>query len=680
MARPVVTDQGLASNEGDRFPRNEDEHAKLLSWCNNAFQAADSARKPFVTRWEKYYKLYRSYVKKVKGDWRSKMFIPISFWIVETIAPRLVAQLPKFLVNPIGPEDVGSAQGMEKLLEWATTNARPDLYVEMVKQMKSALKYGTGIVKTRYVTDERVAHRRVPDMREVKTMQDQPVTGPDGLPLLNEQGDVVTERVEVSLGFAPVGMKTERYKFEAYDGPVAEWVDIWDFWPAPEAADIETARYVIQRSFQPLKYIQKRIAEGTYQLLEGLEIGVGDTVDTDQALAIRLGLIEQSGDLSDATRKNVELLEFWTDDGRVITMANRTAIIRHADNPFNHGEKPYARIVDHLVEGEFWGVGELEYLEGLQDLQNSLVNQRIDNVRIANNQMFVVNESAITDMDDLVFRPGGVIRTNGQMLPTEVLEPLSVPDVTQGAMNEAEVNERTIEKASGVSSYQQGVDSPSQTDTATGVNAMMEAGATRFGLKVRMAELMGNRTIARHFGSMIQQFTSQEKTVRILGQDGWVFQTFDPASLEGALDYDIESASQVQTEAHRRQESMQNLQVFASYLPPDPMTGGPGQGVLALIEDALRAQGRKDIQRYLPMGPVPQMADPSQQMDPAMQQALGLGQPGGRQEWGMPQPPGALAVNQSASFGPRGANPQAAVFSDLTRENTQGGAEALVQR
>ena len=175
---------------------------------------------------------------------------------------------------------------------------------------------------------------------------------------------------------------------------------------------------------------------------------------------------------------------------------------------------------------------------------------------------------------------------------------------------------------------------------------------------------------------MIQQFTTEEKTVRLLGPDGWVFDTFDPASIEGALDYDIESASQVQTDASRRQEAMQNLQVFASYLPPDPMTGGPGQGVLALIEDALRAQGRKDIQRYLPQGGVPQAMDPSQMG--MMPQDPMMGQPGGRQEWGMPQPPGALAVNQSASFGPRGANPQAAVFSDLTRQNTEGGVEALV--
>ena len=53
-------------------------------------------------RWRRFYKLFRNWVERAKGDWRSKVSMPYVFSIIETITPKLVAQIPKFLVVPIG--------------------------------------------------------------------------------------------------------------------------------------------------------------------------------------------------------------------------------------------------------------------------------------------------------------------------------------------------------------------------------------------------------------------------------------------------------------------------------------------------------------------------------------------------------------------------------------------------
>ena len=679
MSRAKVQDHEVEVASGDRFPQDEEAHDALISWAQKAFAAADAARQHHVTNWERYYKLYRSYVAKTVGDWRSKMFIPICFWIVETIAPRLVAQLPKFLCSPLNEEDVVPARAMEKLLDHAVNNGTPDTYVEFVKQMKSGLIFGTGIIKTRYVTDYVVGHEVVPDIQEIKEPQDIPIIDPQtGLPATDINGEVMTERQEISLGFAQVGTKSKRKRHVAYDGPICEYVDLMNFWVAPEASDIETARYVIHRSYQPLHYIQRRINEGIYQILDGLEISEGDHADTEEVLALRLGLIERGGQVTDETLKNVKIDEYWTREGTVLTIANDKVVLRYMDNPFDHGEKPFHRIVDHLVPNEFYGIGEIEYLEGLQTLQNALVNQRIDNVRLSNNQVFVVNTNMLVDREQLAFRPGAVIETNGNALPGEILMPLSIPDVTAGAMAEAQENMRVIEQSSGVSSYQQGVDTPGQQDTATGVTAMMQAGDTRFGMKVRMAELMCYQNIARQYGSMIQQFANEAKTIKILGPDGWVFETFDPADIQGALSYEIEAGSQIQTEAAQREQATANLQIASSYIRPNPMTGEPGPGVDALLEDFFRSQGKKDIARYIAQNP---MMAPivAAAIDPMSGMPMDeIGAPGGRQEFGEAMPPGALGVGQSAQFGPRGTPPEAAMFRDLTQRNTEGGVAGIL--
>jgi hypothetical protein len=421
----------------------------------------------------------------------------------------------------------------------------------------------------------------------------QPVIDETGKQVLDTEGEPVFEDQEVEVGQVQVGMALMPYEYVAYDGPAAEAVDILNFWPAPEAEDIESARYVIQRVYRDMSDVLRHVEEGHYRLPPNL--GPDDITQTeDEPLAKRLSIIDMGGVVSDATRKPVELLEFWTKDNRVITMANRKAILRVQKNPFNHGMKPYVRFVDYLQEHEFWGVGEIEVLEGLQDLHNALVNQRIDNNRVSMNGMWAVNRDAIIDLRQIRSRPGGVIEVNG--VPKENIERFDPSDVTSSAFQEAAEAERLIEKVTGVNAYTMGTDSPSMNDTATGVAVLSEQSNSKFAMKLRLIEELALVPLAKQWGSIIQQFTSQERMLRILGPDGaWLFVSFDPESIQGALDYRILAESTAQTETIRRQQDMTLLQLLASVWP---------YAVPQLVIDLLRDYGKKDLASYM-MGPQP---------------------------------------------------------------------------
>lgn len=603
----------------DLYPKDKNEHDKILSWALEAFEASVAARRQHEDRWRRFYQQYRAFVVRQKGDWRSKVFIPVSAWVVETILPRLVAQLPKMLVNPVEETDAEPAKVMEHLMEWAANSAEPELYLEMCKAYKSALIYGTGILQTFHQQKVRTRAQVVTEMVPITETVSQPVIDPDtGFPLESlEDGQPITEDVEVQVGEEEQS-SVQRQEVVAYDGPAAEWVDIENFWPAPEGTDPDDSRYVIHRSIRDAKHVQKLVDEGKYKLPDGMTVESLTSIEEDPAQERMADIERGAGVDQDPTRKPIELLHFWTDD-RLVTLAQRKVIVQVAENPYDHGEKPFIRIVDHLVPGEFWGIGEIEWLEGLQDLRNALTNQRVDNVRLALDQMFVVNPSKLKDRGQLAKRPGGVIEISGDLPVNDIIQPVVTPDVTGSSYEETERIDNVIERVSGVNDYTMGQNSPDLNDTATGIALISEAGNTRFGHKVRMAELTGFKRLARHFGAIIQQFWPAEKQVRIVGPGGLEeFRPFTWEEVQGALDYNIEAASSTQTESIRQQQSLNLLHELAGLV--DPLTGMPMFNIKTLAEDVLASFGKKDFERYFAQPPqMPQMPGMGMPMDPGME-------------------------------------------------------------
>lgn len=646
-------DSGTARLPGDVWPESEDEYDKLLQWCQQSFTAAESAKQEHVEKWQRYYRLYRSHIDKKVGEWKSTVFVPICFWVIETVTPRLVAQLPKFTCLPQTPEDVFTAENMEVLLDWSVSES--GLYEELVKAMKSSLKYGTGILKTFHRQDVRYSRKTQPMFAPLRRPVPHQVMDETGNPLMGLDGQPITEMRDVEVGMLNLGMQSQVTPYIAYDGPAAECIDIFNFWPAPEAHDITTARYVVHRTYKPMSYIKRRVAEGVYHWPSNMTETEMTSTYNDPALE-RLSSIGRQSPNTDPTHRPCELLEFWLDDGRVITMVNRKALLRVQKNPFDHAEKPFIRIVDYLQEHEFWGVGEIEPIEGLQDVQNSLVNARIDNIRLVLNAMFYVNTDHVVDVKDFRSRPGGIIRGRGDWKPEEVFTRIDYGDVTGSAFTESELVERTTEKVSGVSGIQMGIEASNLNNTATGLALATEQGASRFGLKSKLIELMGLGQLGRQYASILQQFMTEERQVRLGAVDPStgmpLFAVFTPDSIQGAIDIRIQAESTTQTESQRQEQKMNLLGLMAQFWP---------QGVEAAVDDVLDSMGIKDKDRFLQGGPITQSQ--MQQMDQQMQMEQGMGDPNA-----MPAPQEQGFSGQAGTY--PGSNPIAGSPGDLSAGRT----------
>lgn len=617
---------GYERVEGDLFPTTEQGYEDLKAWCTRAWAAAQQAKRPYEKKWKRYYRLWMMYVgPRRPGEWRSRVFMPESFQTVETILPRLISALPDFEATARGPEDEDNAEILTRELQYAQDES--NLHLAGVDMNRDRLMYGTGIFKICYKEIEGYGREAEPAFETITDMVQRPVIDPETqAPLRNPDGEIVTESIPVSAQ-VPAGFRTKRTKVIHYAGPVAYPVDPFHFFVAPESQNIDEARYIIHRTYVELKEFMEMVAKGVYHWPDDLDpeslqeeklfTNTHDDPDTVRRNSVDLG----PG--VDPTRKMVELLEFQTKDGRVITMLQQRAVVRHQVNPYDHGQKTYAVFYDYKPPHEFWGRGEIEIIEGLQDLINTLVNQRIDNVRLGMDQGYAVNSSQLKDPNQLKRRPGQVVEVLGDgMQPSDVIHPLPTTEVTSSAFAEADQAKQWSERTSGSSAYQQGLDTSSMNDTATGVAMITEQGSNRFAVKSKIDEIDPWRRTARQYGAIIQQYRTDVRSVRLLGPDGAAFwETVDPLSLMGSFDFRIESTSAIQSETIKREQAISLFRELAPLLAnPNPIP----PPAIELIKDVLESFGHKNVDKYL------QQAVPM--MQPGMLQQV-MGQ--------APAPPGA---------------------------------------
>lgn len=587
---------------GDLYPETDQEYRKLQSWCLDSWLAARNARTPHEERWDRYDKHYEAFIARKDGDWRSAVYMPEVFTQIETIKPKLIANLPNALCVPFGPEDVDPAKYMEQLLEWASKNSK--LHYELFKVFHPVLVYGTGILKTFPDTTYAYGSEMQPIFHTETQLIRKPLIDPetqrqmldlDRQPMFDEQS------IQVDV---PVGMQPVKKRYVAYDGPAARAVNPRNLWPAPDAEDVQSARYIIHRVYKPFPDIKRLVAEGVYRWPNGMSEKDFWEVRDDPRLTQMEAIDLSPG--TDPTDRKVELLEIWTNDGpdspgRVITLANRSHILRVHENPFWHGQKPFVRFVDYLRPHHFWGIGEVQHMEGIADAINALSNQRIDAGRMTMDPMYAVNINQLHDPNDLKTRPGGVIRTKGDgMRPGEVMEPVNRGDVPANAFVEVATLQQMGERTTAVSSYQRG-DSPSRADTATTAAILDEAGASRFQLKATLFEIDPFADLYLHFGSILQQFTTTERKVRLLGPEGQVsFETVDPASLQGRFDYTVKSLSAMQSETVKRQQA---VDVFREVVQGAQAGVIPPEVVKVAFIELMEAMGAKTVLKFLEQQP-----------------------------------------------------------------------------
>ena len=440
--------------------------------------------------------------------------------------------------------------------------------------------------------------------------------------------------------------------------PQVSHVSVWNFYPDPDANNMDEAQYVIERhkmSRSQLRALKKRpyfrdsviddvIARGeNYEKLywedDLSDYAPQHDIDRFEVMeywgTVDIELLEEQDitipkDLQDLDELQANI---WVCNGR---------LLRVVLNPFKPARIPYMAAPYELNPYSFFGVGIAENMDDTQTLMNGFMRMAVDNAVLSGNLLIEVDETNLVPGQDLTVYPGKVFRRQGGA-PGQALFGTKYPNVSSENMMMFDKARQLSDESTGFPSFAHGQTGVSGVGrTASGISMLM--GAAAGGIKTVIKNV--DDYLLRPLGEGLFQFNMQFD--------------FDP-DIKGDLEVSARGTESLMANEVRSQRLMQFLGVtsnpalapFAKFnyiireiaksldLDPDKVTNN-------MDEAAIQAEIMKGLQPDQPPAGAPQPPAGANPMDTS-------GAGGGTIGTGQAPVPG----EQGFSGPPQGAAPEA---------------------
>ncbi len=273
--------------------------------------------------------------------------------------------------------------------------------------------------------------------------------------------------------------------------PRIEMVSAWDFHPDPSATSIEDCEYVIERhrmNRQQLRALIKRphfIAEAIEECLaKGPNYEdkyYEDTIREDETEPYvsesRYEVLEYWGvlDFKLAKEAGFEEADMMSefDELQVNIWVCGNMILRCVLNPFTPARIPYQVFPYEVNPYQLWGVGVAENMEDAQKLMNGHVRMAIDNLALAGNLVFDVDEASLVPGQNMDIFPGKIFRRQSGVTGTAI-NGLKFPNTAGENIQMYEISRRLADEETGIPSIMHGQTGVTGTGrTAAGLSMLM---------------------------------------------------------------------------------------------------------------------------------------------------------------------------------------------------------------
>ena len=277
--------------------------------------------------------------------------------------------------------------------------------------------------------------------------------------------------------------------------PKVEFVSIWDFYPDPDARNMEEAEFTVQRhrfNRSQMRGLKKRphfrdesielaIEYGPSYTREYWEDALEDNAGADQI--DRYEVLEYWGviDAELAEEADLEIPDEYEDQDEIqvnIWVCNGQ-ILRLVLNPFTPSRIPYHAVPYELNPYSFFGVGVAENMEDTQLIMNGFFRMSIDNSALSGNLLIEIDETNLVPGQDMSIYPGKIFRRQAGA-PGQSIHSHSFKNVSPELMMMFDKARQLADEATGIPSYSHGT---------TGV---MGVGRTASGMSMLMGAAQAN--------------------------------------------------------------------------------------------------------------------------------------------------------------------------------------------
>ena len=209
--------------------------------------------------------------------------------------------------------------------------------------------------------------------------------------------------------------------------PKIEAVSCWDFYPDPSAIDMNDCEYVIERhkfNRQQLRNLKYKPFFNLEAIDECLEMGSNlqkrgfedDIYSSDDPTYIenRFEIFEYWGVLDKKFAKEINLEVPPTmselEEYQVNIWICGNNVIRAVVNPFTPEKIPYQAFPYELHPYQFFGIGVPENMDDAQMIMNGHMRMAIDNLGLAGNMVFDIDETMLVPGQSMTIHPGKIFR------------------------------------------------------------------------------------------------------------------------------------------------------------------------------------------------------------------------------------------------------------------------------
>ena len=273
--------------------------------------------------------------------------------------------------------------------------------------------------------------------------------------------------------------------------PSTGHVSVWNFYPDPDAANMDEVQYIVERhkmSRSQLRSLKRRplfrkqviedvIEQGEsytkkyweddlddYQVNSGVErfevFEFWGSVDRDLLETNNVNIPKQYDDV-DELQANI-----WWCNGRILRMVL---------NPFKPARIPYYAVPYELNPYSLFGIGIAENMDDTQTLMNGFMRMAVDNAVLSGNLVFEVDETNLVPGQDLSVYPGKVFRRQGGA-PGQAIFGTKFPNVSNENLQLFDKARVLADESTGLPSFSHGQTGVSGVGrTASGISMLMNA-------------------------------------------------------------------------------------------------------------------------------------------------------------------------------------------------------------
>lgn len=323
----------------------------------------------------------------------------------------------------------------------------------------------------------------------------------------------------------------------------------------------------------------------------------------------------------DPSSREVEVHTLWIridydGDGiaelRRVIKVGKTILYNEVD-----GSIDLASLTPTVISHRHQGMSIADAVLDIQEVKTMLARGYINNIFLANNGRYFVDDDRVNMDDFLVSRPGGVVRVRGGV--TNAVQPFQHPVLGSTIVQAIEYMDNVLENRTGASPrvlQGQSFDGNAINKTATGINQIMSSVLSRIELIARIFAETGVQDLYRAVHGLSLRNARKADVFELLGS----YVSIDPQQWEKRDQMTINAGVGMGDKTER----VQALQMLISAQMNSLAMGlTTPEAIRSSFIKLTRLAGFKDVESFWPSPPVDpntgQPAQPQQPPDPAAQ-------------------------------------------------------------